>query len=123
MYGSMIETMTENTEAVVEPAVLNELKEILAEDFPLLITTFIEDSAERMQRLNAAVTASDATIVKAEAHALKGSSRNLGANPLGDLLAKMEAIGNAGDLASAPALLAEIHTHLQQTQDFLRSQV
>ena len=109
--------------APVESATLNELKEILEDEFPLLVNTYIQDVDQRMAKLRSAIDAADSALVKAEAHALKGSSRNLGVNPLGELFARLEAMGKSGELSEARDLLPAIEQELTRAQDFLRAQI
>lgn len=115
--------MTDNLKTPVEQTTLNELKDILEDEFPLLVNTYIEDADLRMLRLRSAVDATDTAQVRAEAHALKGSSRNLGANPLGELFARMEAMGSSGEISGAGDLLLDIEQELSRTRDFLRGQI
>lgn len=115
--------MTNALNTPVELATLNELKDILEEEFPLLVNTYIEDADLRMLKLRSALDATDSAQVRAEAHALKGSSRNLGANPLGELFARMEAMGSSGEISAACDLLLDIEQELSRTQDFLRAQI
>ena len=107
----------------VESAVLEELKEILEDEFPLLVNTYIDDVDKRMVKLRSAIEAVDSAQVKAEAHALKGSSRNLGVNPLADLFADLEAMGSAGEITGAEKLLLDIEQELIRAQEFLRAQI
>lgn len=113
--------MTETTNDLVSAETLSELKEILEDEFPLLITTYIDDADARMTRVRLAIAAGDAEQLKAEAHALKGSSRNLGANVVGELFAKMETLGGDANLHDAAGLLTDIDATLSKTQNFLRS--
>lgn len=115
--------MTDALNTPVEQATLNELKDILEEEFPLLVHTYIEDAELRMARLRTAVDATDSTQVRAEAHALKGASRNVGANPLSEMFARMEAMGSSGEIAAAGDLLLDIEQELSRAQDFLRAQI
>ena len=56
-----------------------------------LITSFQNDTARRFERLHAAVNRFDAAAVKAEAHAMGGSARQMGAEVLADLFQAIEA--------------------------------
>lgn len=66
------------------------LKELLAENFDLLVNTFVSDGNERMGRLCEAIKNNDFKVVRMEAHALKGSSRNIGADGFAKLCAEVE---------------------------------
>ena len=56
-----------------------------------LIDSFQNDTAARFERLHAAVARLDAAMVKAEAHAMQGSARQMGAKALADLCQAVEA--------------------------------
>jgi HPt (histidine-containing phosphotransfer) domain-containing protein len=56
-----------------------------------LIDSFQSDTASRLERLRDAVARLDAAAVKAEAHAMRGSARQMGAESLADLCQAVEA--------------------------------
>ena len=56
-----------------------------------LIDSFQNDTTRRFERLHAAVARLDAATVKAEAHAMQGSARQMGAEALADLCRSVEA--------------------------------
>ncbi|PCK08467.1 MAG: Hpt domain-containing protein [Alteromonadaceae bacterium] len=74
----------------IDSETLDSLKDLLGENFNLLIETYIGDSSERMGRLKEAIKADDDDGVCAEAHGIKGSSRNIGAVVIGDLCEVLE---------------------------------
>jgi len=78
MCGNMTSGAIMNNTEAINPHVITELKEILAEEFPVLVTTYLQDANGRLLRLQAAIERRDAPGVKMEAHSLKGSSINLG---------------------------------------------
>ena len=114
--------MTDQDE-VIQSEVLIELKEILADDFPELVTTYLEDAMQRMDRLETAIAASDASNVKLEAHSLKGASANIGARNLADLCAEMENQGEAERLEQAPELFSKIRSQFSATEQYLNQQL
>ena len=75
----------------VDSDMLDSLKSILEDRFDLLITTYINDSEGRRVRLREAVERDDFAAIRHEAHGLKGSSRNIGANNFADICAIVEA--------------------------------
>lgn len=79
------------SEAEVDTEMLNNLKMILEDRFDLLITTYIADSKGRRDRLLEAAERGDFSAIRHEAHGLKGSSRNIGANGFADICAVLEA--------------------------------
>jgi histidine phosphotransfer protein HptB len=74
------------------PEPLREIEETGDESIVLeLIDYFQNDTASRFGRLHAAVARLDAATVKAEAHAIRGSARQMGAEALADLCQTVEA--------------------------------
>ena len=70
-----------------------------------LLGIFLESARETLQELHVALEAGDARLLRAHAHALKGSSRTVGAVALGELACELERLGDASDLASANGAL------------------
>ena len=110
-----------HSDGAIQNEVIVELKEILAEEFPLLITTYLQDANDRLFKLQSAIDTSDAPCIKAEAHSLKGSSINLGAVELAELLSKMETCGSTATLAEVPALLTAVQSEFSRAEHCLRS--
>ena len=73
-----------------------------------IMTETLRLTPQILDRLRAAVGAADADPTRFEAHTLKGSSRTLGAEALGNAASLLEEAAKAGDLADAPALLGRI---------------
>jgi HPt (histidine-containing phosphotransfer) domain-containing protein len=86
---------------------------------PQIIETFVESSAQTIQKAKQALAAQDVTEVQQCAHSLKGSAANLGANRLVDLCGQLEAHCRAGSLESAPVLFPSIEQELKQVQNDL----
>src|SRR5206468_1378839 len=64
--------------------------------------------------LREAMAASDPAALMRAAHTLKGSLRVLGAGPAAALAEQLEALGQAGGLEDAPAVLAAFEPELQR---------
>jgi HPt (histidine-containing phosphotransfer) domain-containing protein len=74
------------------PDTLREIEEAGDDSIVLeLIDSFQSDTASRFERLHNAVARLDAATVRAEAHAMKGSARQMGAEALGALCQAVEA--------------------------------
>ena len=69
---------------IIDLDVLNELKEIMEDDFDELIEIFIVDGQKQLDDLASALDASTVLDIRRIAHTLKGSSANLGANALSE---------------------------------------
>jgi len=79
-----------------------------------VIAVFQEDSASRLQVLREAVRNNDAKAIRAEGHALKGSSSQLGAAEMARMCFQMEQMGHSGNIADAAGLLAQIEQHFAE---------
>jgi HPt (histidine-containing phosphotransfer) domain-containing protein len=107
------------------PETLREIEEAGDETFMLeLIASFQNDTARRFERLHAAIARLDAATVKAEAHAIRGSARQMGAEALADSCQKVEAVAplmNWPELESqmeqARLRFAEIRTAMSEFID------
>lgn len=71
----------------LDEAVLGALQEVMEQEYPLLLDTFLSDSRVRLQQLHAA---SDVEALSQAAHSLKGSSSNMGAVQLAELCRQLE---------------------------------
>ena len=73
------------------PETLREFEEAGDDSLVLeLIDSFQTDTASRLERLHNAVAQFDAATVKAEAHSVRGSARQMGAEELADLCQAVE---------------------------------
>ena len=66
-----------------------------------LLGIFLESARETLEDLRTALEAGDTRLLRAHAHALKGSSRTIGAIALGEMACELERLGGSSDLASA----------------------
>ena len=89
----------------VDEAVLATLRELGGEDdpgfFPNLVREFLKHLDEAVPGLRAAVAAGDSKALERVAHALKGSSGNMGAKPLSAMSAELQRMGRVGQAAGA----------------------
>jgi HPt (histidine-containing phosphotransfer) domain-containing protein len=96
----------------IDQAVIVELREIMGNDFCVLIETFETDSTERMSAIREHVDANKAELVRQVAHSFKGSAANLGASQLATLCQSLEAMGKAGDLTGAADRVQQLEAEL-----------
>lgn len=94
--------------ARIDGAMMVQLQELLGERFGELVERFIQDGERRISLLRSAVVQPDFDVVHAEAHGLKGSSRNIGANALGILCGELEQMGKEASAADMPTLFAAL---------------
>jgi two-component system, sensor histidine kinase and response regulator len=84
-----------------------------------LINLFLEDAARRITALAEAIAEADAVTIRKVAHTLKGSSSNIGAEPLRQAAFAVEQQGNVGDLENAATSLAMIEKEFERLQESL----
>lgn len=84
--------------ATLDGQILSELREVMGETFPTAVTAYLEDTAERLQALQAAALEGDAERFRQLAHAIKGCSLNMGLVTLADLAQQLEAQARLGHL-------------------------
>ena len=104
----------------LDTAQLTELKDIMEDAFDDLVSTYLDDSSEKLVQLESALSAQDAQQVSSLAHSLKGSSSNICAAGLADKFKVLEDMGRAGDvsqgsdaLIDAKAVYAEVEQELK----------
>lgn len=83
-----METINENT--------INELKELMDDDFEGLIDSFIDDIEIKTLQIKNFVDKQDHVNLRQKAHSLKGSSRNIGADKMSELCQQLEHFGKEG---------------------------
>jgi HPt (histidine-containing phosphotransfer) domain-containing protein len=102
---------------------LNALKDVMEDDFGLLIETFLQDSNNRLATLRELVDTKDTDLIRRTAHSFKGSCSNLGALNLAELCSMVERKALNQDFESLPADVAEIEAEFmyikQKMLDFL----
>lgn len=69
---------------------LNNLREMLGEILPELITAFIEDGATLLEQMKNDIAASEFQPARIAAHTLKSSAKNIGADTLAEYCAQIE---------------------------------
>lgn len=77
-------------------AVVDDLREMMGEQFYLLVTLFLEDAPKQLARMETAFQARDWPNVAAPAHALKSSSANLGALAMASMAREIEVAARRG---------------------------
>lgn len=103
--------------------VIGELKELLEDSFPMLIARFIDDGEVRLEKIAEALAMQDAKVVYAEAHGLKGSSRNIGAFKLGDFFDQLETLAHTKNLAAAATIFAAGQTEFAAVSTALTAHI
>ena len=106
-------------ETVIDTTVLEDIRDLMEDDFPDLVRRFLEDSADLIDQLDQGIARGDADSVYRAAHTLKSSSAALGALALSDRAKHLEALGRSGVLDSAAAEAAEAHVQFVRAKETL----
>jgi HPt (histidine-containing phosphotransfer) domain-containing protein len=78
-------------------------------------------SPDLAAKLQAAAKAGDGTDAASAAHALKGSSRTIGADQLGDVCERAETAANAGDVEALRTVVDEFQLEFAKLQKTIES--
>jgi HPt (histidine-containing phosphotransfer) domain-containing protein len=92
----------------LDDAVLASLQDVMEDEYPILLDTFVADSEERVRLLHEAQAEGDAQGVRLAAHSFKGSCSNMGAVLLASLCKELEDAGRRDELEQVPALIEQI---------------
>jgi CheY-like chemotaxis protein len=84
-----------------------------------LVATYVSDTTERMAALQKAFAQRNGEALERAAHAIKGSSANIGARRMAELGGALQHAGKAGDFATAAPMIAELEEEFFRTQDHL----
>ena len=79
---------------------------------------FLEDAPARLDALDAALAAGDAVLLRAAAHAIKGTAGNLSAHSLLQAAKDVEQTALAGALEDAAADVARVHDETRRVVDY-----
>ncbi len=104
----------------INKVMIEELKELMEDDFSLLLETYITDGDQHLLDLDKALNDNNAKNISEIAHALKGSSRNLGADALAETSMKIETMGRGADLAGIDDEVSQLKKEYQEVKDFFQ---
>jgi len=95
--------------AVLDPVAWEGLQEMSRRGYfslPDFVATFRSEALQSLAGLRQGIGEADPQTLERQAHALKGSSRELGAGRLAEICRQLEELGRAGSLSGAAELLA-----------------
>lgn len=107
------------TESHIDSEALEELKDVMEDEFQSLIETFIVDADKKMIMLRAAIDANNADEVGKVSHSFKGSCSNIGAPVLSGLCKRSEDMGRNQDISSVEPVYSEIAEEYQLVRSLL----
>jgi HPt (histidine-containing phosphotransfer) domain-containing protein len=109
---NMPETAPMSTQGVINRAILQELYEIMEEDFVSVIQSYLKSAPSLILGIRDAVQSQDMDALVKSAHPLKSSSANVGAMDLSELSKELELKGrenDSGDLVDCYNRTAEAY--------------
>lgn len=98
---------------------LNELKEVLEDEFQVLINTYLIDAQLRLKLIEEGLDTKNYEQVRLAAHSLKGASANIGALILAQLCEQLEHDCKVGEYQECHIQLKEITEELLQVEQVL----
>lgn len=108
---------------VLDDAVLQELREIMQEDYVSLLKTYIGNSPGLVDELRRAMARHDVEAMVIPMHSLKSSSANVGAMAVSALARQGETYARADDFEAASRVVKEIETAFTDAQRALREHI
>lgn len=115
--------MSGNPEDHFDMESLEDLKDIMEEDFQMLIDTFISDSEAKIVEIGGVIASGDAEALRQVAHSIKGSSGNVCATALSEVARQLEAMGKDGDITGAPEVYEALKVEFDATKSVLIAQI
>ena len=85
--------------------VLAALREVMEDEYPVLLDAFLLDSEKRLKMLHIACERGDVEQLRQTAHSFKGSCGNMGAVQLADLCRQLEELAGDQRLDGSAALI------------------
>lgn len=108
-----------NDKPHLDDEALAELREVMEDEFDVLIRTYLSDSNERLDVLRSSLLERDAESFTKSAHSFKGSCINIGAPRLGALCADAELAGKDERLDEAVHILDDIQSEFSMVRQLL----
>lgn len=84
--------MTTSNEISIDHDALTALQEATEEMFPEIIETYLDDTSQRLSKLQAAIKGNDIDSAIEHSHSVKGTSSNIGVCKLAALTAEIESL-------------------------------
>ncbi|WP_298190685.1 Hpt domain-containing protein [uncultured Pseudomonas sp.] len=106
----------------LDSTVLLALQDVMEDEYPVLLDTFLIDSEERLLVLRQAEQVADAQGLRLAAHSFKGSCSNMGALMLVGLCKQLEEAGRREQLEPAAELVEQIEREFAIVRILLKSE-
>lgn len=106
----------------LDQSVLASLLDVMGEEYPVLLDTFVADSEERQRHIHQAMGTADAQALRLAAHSFKGSCSNMGAPLLAGLCKQLEEAARRERLDEVPDLVEQIGREFAIVRILLKSE-
>lgn len=106
-------------QALINQAQLQELRELLDDEFEQLIESYIADSMTRIKAVKSAFEQRDNTRGYEAVHSLKGASANIGASRLAEMCLKLQTECKANRISQNELLIQMIEEEQQAVSSYL----
>ncbi len=100
---------------------LKELREVMEDEFSVLIETYVKDSVMRVDSLYQALEAGDTDELRKAAHSFKGSCGNIGAQRLAEMCSQVEEAGRKGALENVSELVEHIAQEFEEVKKLMEA--
>lgn len=110
------------SEIHLDEGVLATLQEIMEDEYPVLLDTFVSDSEERIRVVGQALTAGDDQALRLAAHSFKGSCSNMGAVGLAELCRQLEDVAKRQQMPLASELIEQLQREFAIVRILLKSE-
>lgn len=102
---------------------LAELKDIMEDEFDILIDTFVADSEAKIASIEGIIAAADAEELRKVAHSIKGSSSNVCAAQFSEFARQLEHMGKEGTTDGAAEVFASLKQEFTAVVDVLKNHI
>ena len=114
--------MSGNSDEHLDLTALAELKDIMEDDFTVLINTFVADVENKLEDMVKIIASADAEALRQIAHSVKGSSGNVSAIQLSEYARKLESMGRDHKLDGASDVYALFKSEFELVKNILLAQ-
>jgi HPt (histidine-containing phosphotransfer) domain-containing protein len=102
---------------------LSDLKDIMEEDYPVLLETYLADAIVRLGSIDTAACENNSNNLMESAHSFKGSSSNIGASRLAFLSSNVESLAKQERLEQALPIIAQLHEEYEAVKKLLEQEL
>ena len=110
------------SESHLDQSVLASLQDVMGDEYPVLLDTFLVDSDERLRCIHQALSGLDAQALRLAVHSFKGSCSNMGAPLLARLCKELEEEARRERQDEAPELVEQIEREFAIVRILLKSE-